>query len=50
MVQVAPTDTRKLESLIAEAAVSGGSERANYQLFMVSLTEALGLERPHMAG
>ncbi|ACA21276.1 hypothetical protein M446_7058 (plasmid) [Methylobacterium sp. 4-46] len=43
------TDTKKLEALIAEAKASGGSERANYQIFVISLCEALGLERPAMA-
>src|SRR5690606_32134494 len=32
-----------------EAGASGGSERANYQLFIIGLCEALGLERPAMA-
>jgi hypothetical protein len=40
----------KLERLIADAKASGGSEMANYQLFVIGLTEALGLERPKMAG
>ena len=39
----------KLEALIAEARGSGGSELANYQLFVVGLCEALGLDRPTMA-
>ena len=39
----------RLEALIAEASASGGSERANYQLFVVRLCEALGLEAPDMA-
>jgi hypothetical protein len=40
----------KLENLIADAKASGGSERANCQLFVIGLTEALGLERPKMGG
>ncbi|MBB4302097.1 hypothetical protein GGD81_001121 [Rhodobium orientis] len=40
----------KLETFVAEAKASGGSELANYQLFVVGLAEALGLERPQMAG
>jgi hypothetical protein len=43
-------DIEKLENLIADASASGGSEMANYQLFVIGLTEALGLERPKMAG
>lgn len=39
----------RLEALIAEASASGGSERANYQLFVVRLCEALGLGAPDMA-
>lgn len=42
-------DTTALEKLIAEASDSGGSEMANYQLFVVGLTDALGLPRPDMA-
>jgi len=38
-----------LETLIAEAKASGGSELANYQLFVIGLCEALGLDRPAMA-
>jgi hypothetical protein len=40
----------QLEQLITEAKASGGSELANYQLFIVGLTDALGLTRPKMAG
>src|SRR5690625_2965816 len=39
----------RLEALIAEASASGGAERANYQLFVVRLCEALGLEARDMA-
>ncbi|MBN9249090.1 MAG: class I SAM-dependent DNA methyltransferase [Mesorhizobium sp.] len=39
----------QLETLIAEAKASGGSELANYQLFVIGLCEALGLGRPAMA-
>ncbi|MDR3470245.1 MAG: hypothetical protein P4M09_00905 [Devosia sp.] len=38
-----------LERLIADAGASGGAERANYQLFVVGLCDALGLPRPAMA-
>jgi hypothetical protein len=38
-----------LDRLIATGAASGGSELANYQLFVIGLCEALGLERPNMA-
>ncbi|WP_018429738.1 DNA methyltransferase [Hoeflea sp. 108] len=42
-------NSEKLETLIAEAKASGGSELANYQLFILGLCEALGLDRPAMA-
>lgn len=42
-------DTEKLDALIIEAKASGGSELANYQLFILGLCEALGLDRPAMA-
>jgi hypothetical protein len=35
-------------SLIAEASASGGSERANYQIFINGLCDALGVDRPQM--
>ncbi|WP_258052028.1 DNA methyltransferase [Mesorhizobium sp. INR15] len=38
-----------LNRLIATGAASGGSELANYQLFVIGLCEALGLDRPNMA-
>ncbi|MER9485068.1 class I SAM-dependent DNA methyltransferase [Mesorhizobium sp. M0563] len=38
-----------MEALITEAKASGGSELANYQLFILGLCEALGLDRPAMA-
>jgi len=38
-----------LTALIAEATASGGSELANYQLFVIGLCDALGMERPAMA-
>lgn len=43
------TKMDRLEALIAEARASGGSELANYQLFVLGLCEALGLDRPAMA-
>ncbi len=43
------TDLHALDALIAEAKASGGSELANYQLFVVGLCQALGLDRPAMA-
>lgn len=42
-------DGAALDRLIAEASASGGAERANYQLFVIGLCEALGLPRPQMA-
>jgi hypothetical protein len=42
-------DGGKLDELIAEAQASGGAERANYQLFVLGLCEALGVPRPVMA-
>lgn len=42
-------DNEKLAALIAEAKASGGSELANYQLFILGLCEALELDRPAMA-
>lgn len=41
--------TDKLAALITEAKASGGSELANYQLFILGLCEVLGLDRPAMA-
>jgi len=41
--------TDLLETLIAEAGASGGSELANYQLFVERLCVALDLPRPMMA-
>ncbi len=38
-----------LDSLIAEATASGGSERANYQLFISGLCDVLGVPRPAMS-
>ena len=45
----AQIDAEKLDALIAEAKASGGSELANYQLFIERLCIALGLPRPVMA-
>lgn len=42
-------DTGKLQALIEAVASSGGSERANYQLFVERLCEALALSRPDFA-
>jgi len=42
-------DNQKLDALIEEARASGGSERANYQLFVLGLCEVLDLPRPVMA-
>jgi hypothetical protein len=42
-------DSEALEALITEARASGGSELANYQLFVERLCIALGLPRPAMA-
>lgn len=38
-----------LEALVEKAKASGGSEMANYQLFVERLTVALGLPRPEFA-
>ncbi len=42
-------DSVKLERLIADAKASGGSELANYQLFVERLCNAYGLNGPDMA-
>lgn len=39
----------RLETLVAEAKASGGSEMANYQLFVERLTGALGVPQPAFA-
>ena len=39
-------NTELIEKLIAAGAASGGSELANYQLFIVGLSEASGLSGP----
>lgn len=41
--------TTTLDDLIAEATASGGSERANYQLFISGLCDVLGVPRPAMS-
>lgn len=38
-----------LEALVEKAKASGGSEMANYQLFVERLTGALGLPKPEFA-
>lgn len=38
-----------IDELIAEATASGGSERANYQLFIADLCDVLGVPRPAMS-
>lgn len=38
-----------IDELIAEATASGGSERANYQLFISSLCDVLDVARPSMS-
>jgi hypothetical protein len=43
------TNMHALDALIAEASASGGSELANYQLFVIGLCAALGMDRPRMA-
>jgi hypothetical protein len=45
----AVADNGKIQELIAAGLQSGGSELANYQLFVIGLCEALGLDRPNMA-
>lgn len=42
-------DAEALERLIEEAKASGGSERANYQIFISGLCDVLGLPRPAMS-
>ena len=42
-------DVTTLDHLIAEATASGGSERANYQLFISGLCDVLGVPRPAMS-
>lgn len=42
-------DDKALKNLIEEAKASGGSELANYQLFIERLTGALGVDQPDMA-
>lgn len=43
------TDTGALAQLIADAKASGGSERANYQIFITRLCHALGVPQPAMS-
>jgi hypothetical protein len=43
------TDDNLIERLIADASDSGGSERANYQLFIIGLCRALDLPEPQMS-
>ena len=46
----ATTDPAALDTFIARWQRAGGSERANYQLFLTELCEVLGLPRPDPAG
>ncbi|MEP3344918.1 MAG: DNA methyltransferase [Litoreibacter sp.] len=43
------TTKEQISEFIARWKPSGGSEHANYQLFIIELTELLGLERPFPA-
>jgi len=43
------TINQPLDQLIVEAMASGGSERANYQLFVERLCGALDIDKPQMA-
>lgn len=43
------TNEKQIGEFIARWKPSGGSEHANYQLFVIELTELLGLERPFPA-
>lgn len=43
------TSDLKIETFIAHWKVTGGSERANYQLFVIELADLLGIERPYPA-
>ncbi len=49
MIESFTTEDSIIDRLIAAATASGGSERANYQLFVLDLCHALGLDRPQMA-
>ncbi|MBL8490343.1 MAG: class I SAM-dependent DNA methyltransferase, partial [Rhodocyclaceae bacterium] len=42
-------DPQGVETFVARWEAASGSERANYQLFLIELTELLGLERPGTA-
>lgn len=49
--QLDTASARALEKFVAYwQGQEGGQERANYQLFLIGLTEALGLSRPEAAG
>jgi hypothetical protein len=39
----------QIDAFIARWKDTGGSEHANYQLFVIELTELLGLDRPNPA-
>ncbi|HSP26361.1 MAG TPA: type IIL restriction-modification enzyme MmeI, partial [Saliniramus sp.] len=49
MSQTKTIENDLLDQLIVEATASGGSERANYQLFVERLCWALDLDKPQMA-
>ena len=42
------TDTDPIEAFIARWHDAGGSERANYQLFITELCELLALPKPEL--
>ena len=49
-VSAPPVASSLLDTFIARWQRAGGSERANYQLFLTELCEVLGLPRPDPAG
>ncbi|RLQ88470.1 class I SAM-dependent DNA methyltransferase [Notoacmeibacter ruber] len=48
-MQAPEVDTEKLNRLIEDVTASGGAEMANAQMFVLRLTEALGLPQPDFA-
>lgn len=46
---LAPDTARKLRDLTVRWTNAGAAERANYQLYLIELAEAIGVERPRPA-
>jgi len=46
---LAPNTVRKLRELASRWSDAGAAERANYQLYLIELAEAIGVERPRPA-